>query len=606
MHRLTLATRTFILSFVPICLLLIGTFLAIDRAIHQTVRQDLRDALYDSDLLLNRANAEFSHENSALLAKLTDSAGLKASVGLLSEAKQDPSLEKQVRATIEAQLWEFRNASPYDLLAISDLHGRTLAAIPKLPIAASDLADISSRTGLVDRAGVLFQIQSVPIDIGGETAGILTLGRRFDLKRLALGGEAVLLKDARIVRSTFPVASIRALELELRKNCSSTDSGCEVTASGESYVVSALQREQLGDRYQLLVFRSLDAPLKAFNRAFLPQLIEVGLCGIMFAMVCTLVTTRSVVRPLNLLASQLQKGADHGILPEKLDAGHGVQEVDLVVSAFNRVAAAERRSRSELVLAKQAAESANRLKTEFLNNMSHELRTPINGVLGMTELLTMTELSEEQMEYAGTIYDSATALITLIDGILDFSELETGRLRLKLREMDLASILDDVGTTVRARAVKRPVVIETSRPQSLPPYCIGEEKRVRQVLMHLCDNAIKFTESGFIRISAQYVPTSSSQGDLTFKVEDTGIGIAEDDLHSVFRPFTQIDGSLTRQKGGTGIGLSITKALVELMGGRVGVKSIPGVGSAFWFTVPVDLVDGFKAHSEDHEVLETI
>jgi signal transduction histidine kinase len=269
------------------------------------------------------------------------------------------------------------------------------------------------------------------------------------------------------------------------------------------------------------------------------------------------------------------------------------------------VAAAERRTRSDLVVARQAAETANRLKTEFLTNMSHELRTPINGVLGMTELMGTTDLSEEQMEYAGIIRDSAPGRVALIDGILDFSELETGQLRLKPSEMDVAGILDDIGAAVRARAVKKPVSIEIIRSQSLPQRCIGEDKRIRQVFMHLCDNAIKFTERGSIRISVQYQPTHPSQGDLLFTVEDTGMGIAEDDVHFVFQPFTQIDGSLTRRNGGTGIGLSITKALVELMGGRIGVKSIPDVGSTFWFTVPVDLVGAASEQSENHEVLET-
>lgn len=604
MQRLTLARRIFLLSFVPVCLLLVLTFVAINDAVHQRVRQDLRDALYNSDQLLNQASADFSRETSALVAKLTDSAGLKASVGLLPEATRDPSLAKQVRATIEGQLSELQQASRYDYLSISDAQGRTVAAIPASRVISGDGPIISPRAGLADYGGVLFQVESVPIEIGGEAAGILTLGRQFDFKRLAAGGEAALLKTGRIIRSTFPANTIKALETQLQMNCPRPDSGCEVEVSGESFVVSTLQREQLGDSYQLLVFRSLDLPLKAFNHAFVPQLIEIGLSGIVFALVCTLVTTQSVTRPLRLLASQLETGAVSGALPERVEVGKGVPEVDLVASAFNRVAAAERRSRSELVVAKQAAEMANRIKTEFLTNISHELRTPINGVLGMTEVLIATGLSEEQVEYAGVIRDSAVALTALIDGILDFSELETGGIRLNPTEMNPVSILDDVGAVMRSRAAKKPIVIEIVRPGSLPLRCIGEDKRIRQVLMHLCENAIKFTEKGFVRISAQYTPTSSSQGDITFNVEDTGIGIAREDLDFVFQPFTQVDGSLTRRHGGTGIGLSITKALVELMGGRIGVKSDPRVGSTFWFAVPADLIEGIE-QSAEHEVLET-
>jgi signal transduction histidine kinase len=591
MNRATLATRTFLLSFVPICLLLIGTFLAINSAIHERVRQDIRDGLYNSDQLLNRANAEFANENSALLTKLTDSAGLKASVGLLAEAKRDPSLERQVRATIEAQLREFQERSFYDYLAIVDLKDDTVAAIQDSGVVTAEGLGRATREGLADHGGVLFQFQSVPIEIGGEIAATLVLGHRFDLKRVAAGGEAALLRKGRIVLSTFSATVVRNLEMELLKHCSSANNGCEVKSEGKSYVVSALQREQLGDGYQLLIFRSLDEPLRTFNSAFLPQLIEVALCGIIFALISTIVTTRSVVRPLHLLASQLESGADSGTLPERLDAGNGVREIDLVASAFNRVAAAERRSRSELVVAKEAAEIANRLKTEFLTNISHELRTPINGVLGMTELLTTTGLNEEQIEYADVISESANDLVALIDGILDFSELETGRLRLKPTDLDLASILEDIGEVVRAKAKKKPITVEVSKGESTPVRYIGEDKRIRQVLVHLCDNAVKFTESGFIRISAQYAATNHSYGDLTFKIEDTGIGIAEGQQHFVFQPFTQVDGSLTRRTGGTGIGLSTAKALVELMGGKIGVKSVPGAGSTFWFTVPTDLAE---------------
>ena len=593
MHRFPLTTRAFLSSFIPILVVLIASFGTISSAVHQRIRQDLRDALQNSDQLLNQANAEFSRQNSALVSKLTDTAGLKASVGLLAEANKDASIQSQVRATIEAQLWELRNASLYDLLAVSDMSGRTLVAIP-----SDASASIPTQNGLADLKGDLFYLESVPIEIGGETAAFLTLGRRFDLHRSVVAGNAVLIRQGRVRASTFPSQRNAEIEAQTKLACPSLESGCEAAIGGEAYVVSVLQSSQMGAEYRLLAFRSLDAPLNAFNRAFIPILIRVGLGGVLFALIATLFTSLSVSRPLSHLAAQLETGASAGTLPEKLESVKGVREVELVVNAFNRVADAERRSRGELMLAKQAAESANRLKTEFLTNISHELRTPMNGVLGMTDLLFSTSLDEEQTEYATVVRDSGQSLLAMINDILDFSKLEAGRLKLIQAQINLRDIFDSSIAFARERAAKKPVQIEGHFSDSLPLALVGDDTRLRQVLRLLCDNAVKFTEAGFVRITIDPVKVDETDVEVKFSVQDTGIGIAPEKLKLIFQQFTQVDGSLTRQRGGTGVGLCIVQATAKLMDGNVVVESQLGVGSKFSLTVPLRVLrNTAAAHS---------
>jgi signal transduction histidine kinase len=589
MRKLKLSTRTFLLSFVPACLLLLTAFLAIHRVTHDRIKKELADAIYESGRLLDRTYADLSRDRKVLLGKLTDSAGLKASVGLLDETRRDPVLYEQARATVQAQLAELQESSLFSYIAISDANQQLVASLPLMSDAGRLHHAAPPTSGLAEIDGSLYELQSVPIEIGGEKAATLTVGRNFDLNNVAPGGSAVLLKDRHPVRSTFAPGLLPQIISQFQKSCSRADAACELNINGQSYVVSTLQSAQLGNGYRLLVFRSLDASLNAFSRAFVPDLVEIGLCGMALAFLCTLITSRSVTRPLLALSSQLKSAAESGELPETLDSGHGVPEIDLVATSFNRVSAAERRSRNELVGAKRAAEVANRLKTEFLNNVSHELKTPVNGIAGMAELMTTTGMSDEQQEYVDTIQSCSMALIHLINEILDFSELETGRLRLHRSPVDVSTLLDDISTAVRASVRQKPISVEVSSFPDLPVRCLGDEKRIRQVLMHLCENAVKYTEKGLIRIAAGFAQQNPSTGVLTFTVEDSGIGVEAEHLEFIFEAFTQLDGSSTRQRGGTGVGLSIVKDLVGLMGGRFGVDSALSVGSKFWFSLPVDL-----------------
>ncbi len=329
--------------------------------------------------------------------------------------------------------------------------------------------------------------------------------------------------------------------------------------------------------------------LQTASRSIEDLLLPLALVSLAGAALLSWILTRTIAQPvrgITATAEAIAGGNDEAAVPEL----HGLvpREIRLLGHAFNAMLDRLRQRATEARHALRQAELSNAAKSQFLANMSHEIRTPLNGVVGMIELLQLTDMSPPQRRYVETAAQSSQALLRLVDDILDLSRIEVGRLELEHRPFHLPSLIHDVRVLFADQARAKSLTLWTSVPDELNLMLVGDKHRLLQILTNLVGNALKFTAEGTIVVRGMAEQEIGEAIRIRFEVSDSGIGIPTNKQAMIFEAFNQVDSSMTRRYGGTGLGLSIARQLCIMMDGDIGVESVVGVGSTFWFTVTME------------------
>jgi len=377
---------------------------------------------------------------------------------------------------------------------------------------------------------------------------------------------------------------------------------------------------------------------KIIRQTVISAILIVGFIIIVF-FVYMFVIDRLLKKVITSPLVQLRKGMqeiEKGNLGVQVDINAG-NEIDIITEAFNKMSLENKqlyislndvnrtlekkvterteelkqknlsleKAKAEAERLAQEAKKANRAKSEFLANMSHEIRTPLNGVIGFAELLSDTSLNEIQQKYAENITVSADVLLNIISDILDFSKIEAGRLELERIQTDIRKLMREAVDILKYQAMKKGLELKLSLAEKLPMFCVFDPIRLKQILVNLIGNALKFTEKGTVEIKLQFDPINQGRGSFHFQVKDTGIGISDQQKNRLFKAFSQADTSITRKYGGTGLGLVISNMLLDKMGSKLNVESTPGKGSTFYFSINTAYANEGDIKTTDEPLKET-
>ena len=453
------------------------------------------------------------------------------------------------------------------------------------PLVTHDSVE-NSVLGFVKTDVGAMQVASFPIlksDGTGPIVGTFLSGRLMSDERIrTLGGRATIdLKAHNFDDNGIP------LYIESALGTDASPGNLKATATvGDSVRAFEVLNDVLGEPAVILEVtqpRTLSAIGENAIRTAL-ALLAIGSIGFMLA--ALLFMQRLIVTPIKGLTQEILQIRHTGILTTNLGF-HRSDEVGVLAKEFSQLAMSLKRTKEDLEGARDEALSMSRAKSEFLARMSHEIRTPMNGVLGMTELLRNTELSKKQKRFARTIYESAESLLHIINDVLDVSKIEAGKVELDVAPFNLRSLIEECLELLADPAHRKNLELVCAIPPGTHTLVEGDALRIRQILINLLANAVKFTKEGEIVIRVIEIDSDDETIEFRIEVQDTGIGIKPENLNKVFEPFSQEDGSTTRRYGGTGLGLSICRQLLDLMDGDIGVESTPGEGCTFWLTVPL-------------------
>jgi signal transduction histidine kinase len=514
------------------------------------------------------------------------------------------------QATIQALADQYRASVAADFLLVATSDGIWLGRSNWPGAAAPEWATLigaprpdrsTGQRGLVALADGVYLVVMEPARFVDEVLGWMAIGYRLD-DRLALELAGITRADVNIVAngrlwsSSLTGAPRRAMTTAVEKGATARDwlDLGDTRYSSRRYALDTAA----GFGGASLILLIDWTPTQALIDELSTRLIWIGLAAFLLAVVGAIVFSRRAARPLRDVVEAAREitGGDWG----RRVPVRGTSEAATMAVAFNEMTATLTALNAQLTTAKERAEHASKVKDQFLANMSHELRTPLNGIMGMTTLLGDTPMSDEQREYASLIDASAQTLLSIVNDVLDFAKIDAGALHVDPAPFDPRACFAHTRAVLQPLVGPKPVALLYEIDPRMPARLVGDEMRLRQILLNLAGNAIKFTSSGSVRVSARASAAEDGSGDVVLQVEvaDTGIGIPKERQAAIFEPFVQADGSSTRRYGGTGLGLTICARLVALMGGSISVVSAPGAGSTFAFTVRMARVTDVAADLE--------